>query len=47
MDSKSNEIGAVQLLSELYELKATTVTLDAMGCQKEIARKIIKRGGPW
>jgi predicted transposase YbfD/YdcC len=47
VDSKSNEITAVPLLLELLELKGATVTLDAMGCQKEIARKIIERGGQY
>jgi predicted transposase YbfD/YdcC len=47
VDSKSNEITAVPLLLELLELKGATVTLDAMGCQKEIARKIIDRGGQY
>jgi predicted transposase YbfD/YdcC len=47
VDSKSNEITAVPLLLELLELKGATVTLDAMGCQKEIARKIVERGGEY
>jgi predicted transposase YbfD/YdcC len=47
VDCKSNEITAVPLLLELLELKGATVTLDAMGCQKEIARKIIERGGQY
>jgi predicted transposase YbfD/YdcC len=47
VDSKSNEITAVPLLLELLELKGATVTLDAMGCQKEIAQKIIERGGQY
>lgn len=47
VDSKSNEITAVPLLLELLELRGATVTLDAMGCQKEIARKIVERGGQY
>jgi predicted transposase YbfD/YdcC len=47
VDSKSNEITAVPLLLELLELNGATVTLDAMGCQKEIARKIVERGGQY
>ncbi len=47
VEAKSNEITAVPLLLELLELKGATVTLDAMGCQKEIARKIIDRGGQY
>ena len=45
VDSKSNEITAIPLLLELLELKGATVTIDAMGCQKEIAAKIVAGGG--
>ena len=41
VDSKSNEITAIPLLLELLDLKGATVTIDAMGCQKEIAAKIV------
>jgi predicted transposase YbfD/YdcC len=37
---KSNEITAIPDLLDLLTLKGATVTIDAMGCQKEIARKI-------
>ena len=37
---KSNEIAAIPNLLDLLTLKGATVTIDAMGCQKEIARKI-------
>ena len=47
VDSKSNEITAIPLLLELLDLKGATVTIDAMGCQKEIARKIVDRGGEY
>src|SRR5690348_14999882 len=46
-DTKSNEITAIPLLLELLELKGATVTIDAMGCQKEIAEKIIDRQGDY
>ena len=39
-DAKSNEITAIPQLLELLELKGCIVTLDAMGCQTEIAEKI-------
>lgn len=45
-DSKSNEITAIpELLKllELLELKGCLVTIDAMGCQKEIAKQIIEK----
>jgi predicted transposase YbfD/YdcC len=38
--SQSNEITAVPKLLEILELTGAIVTLDAMGCQKEIAGKI-------
>lgn len=47
VDSKSNEITAIPLLLELLDLKDAIVTIDAMGCQKEIAGKILSRGGDY
>jgi predicted transposase YbfD/YdcC len=43
VDSKSNEMTAIPLLLELLDLKGCIVTLDAMGCQKEIAAAIRER----
>lgn len=40
-EEKSNEITAIPELIEALELKGSTVTLDAMGCQKEIVAAII------
>jgi predicted transposase YbfD/YdcC len=42
---KSNEITAIPELLDLLELHGAIVTIDAMGCQKAIASKIIERGG--
>src|SRR5699024_9683035 len=42
-DSKSNEITAIPELLELLFLKKSIVTIDAMGTQKKIAEKIIKK----
>ena len=42
---KSNEITAIPKLLEMLTLKDATVTFDAMGCQKEIARKIVASEG--
>lgn len=39
-DAKSNEITAIPELLNLLDLKKSLVTIDAMGCQKEIAEKI-------
>jgi predicted transposase YbfD/YdcC len=43
VDAKSNEITAIPQLLKLLELKGALITIDAMGCQKEIARAIIKQ----
>ena len=40
---KSNEITAIPDLLDLLVLKGSTVTIDAMGCQKEIAAKIVDK----
>ena len=40
VDDKSNEITAIPRLLELIEIQGALVTIDAMGCQKEIARTI-------
>lgn len=45
VDSKSNEITAIPTLLELLDLQGALVTIDAMGCQKAIARKIVDQGG--
>jgi predicted transposase YbfD/YdcC len=39
----SNEITAVPLLLQLLELKGCIVTLDALHCQKDTAKEILKR----
>lgn len=46
-DSKSNEITAIPKLLDLLNVKDAIVTIDAMGCQKEIAQKIIEGGGDY
>lgn len=40
VDQKSNEITAIPVLLEKLLLEGSIITIDAMGCQKEIARKI-------
>jgi predicted transposase YbfD/YdcC len=40
---KSNEITAIPELLGLLELRGASVTIDAMGCQAEIAEKIVER----
>jgi predicted transposase YbfD/YdcC len=41
VDAKSNEITAIPKLLEMLEISGCLVTIDAMGCQTEIARKIV------
>ena len=43
VDEKSNEIMAIPKLLDLLELAGTVVTVDAMGCQREIASRIIEK----
>ena len=47
VDAKSNEITAIPKLLELLDLKGTVVTIDAMGCQKSIAARIVAGGGDY
>jgi predicted transposase YbfD/YdcC len=44
-EEKSNEITAIPELLRSIDLKNTIVTIDAMGCQKEIVRQIDQGGG--
>mgnify|MGYP003576402418 CR=1 FL=1 len=44
---KSNEIAAIPKLLELLELNGALVTIDAIGCQKEIAKQIVAGGGDY
>jgi len=43
VDDKSNEITAIPKLLEMLELTGAIVTIDAMGCQKDIAKKIVDK----
>lgn len=47
VDTKSNEITAIPKLLEVLELTGAIVTIDAMGCQKEIAAKIREKGADY
>jgi predicted transposase YbfD/YdcC len=44
-EEKSNEITAIPELLKQIELTDSLITIDAMGCQKEIARDIVDGGG--
>jgi len=47
VEGKSNEITAVPKLLELLDLKGAFVSIDAMGCQKEIAARVVEGGGQY
>lgn len=44
-EEKSNEITAIPHLLEMIDIRNAVVTIDAMGCQKEIAQKIVEGKG--
>lgn len=46
-EEKSNEITAIPELLKTIDVRGATVTLDAMGCQKTIARAIIDGGADY
>jgi predicted transposase YbfD/YdcC len=43
VDAESNEVTAIPRLIELLDLKGCVVTIDAAGCQKEIAARIVAK----
>jgi predicted transposase YbfD/YdcC len=45
--AKTNEITVIPEAIDLLDLQGSTVTIDAMGCQKDIAQKIIDKGGDY
>jgi predicted transposase YbfD/YdcC len=47
VDGKSNEIKAIPQLLELLDLAGALVTIDAIGCQKAIAKAIVAGGGDY
>jgi len=44
---KSNEITAIPALLSLLKIKGLIVTIDAIGCQKKIARQIVEQRGDY
>ena len=46
-EEKSNEITAIPELLDLLDIKNALITIDAMGCQKDIAEKIVKKQGDY
>lgn len=47
VDDKSNEITAVPLLLKLLDIEGCVVTIDAMGCQTQIAQAITQAGADY
>jgi predicted transposase YbfD/YdcC len=47
VDAKSNEITAIPKLLEILEFSGALVTIDAMGCQTEIAEQIVAAGADY
>jgi predicted transposase YbfD/YdcC len=46
-EDKSNEIKAIPELLKTIDVDGCVVTIDAMGCQKEIAKQIVAQGGDY
>jgi predicted transposase YbfD/YdcC len=46
-EEKSNEITAIPQLLDVLFIEGCTVTIDAMGCQKNIAATIVDKGGDY
>jgi predicted transposase YbfD/YdcC len=46
-EEKSNEITAIPKLLELLHIKGAIITIDAMGCQRDIAAKIVDGGADY
>lgn len=46
-DEKSNEITAIPELIDILNVSGAVVTIDAAGCQKNIAKQIVDRGGDY
>jgi NADH/NAD ratio-sensing transcriptional regulator Rex len=41
VDNKLNEVSAIPKLLEILDIKNSIITIDAMGCQRDIAKTII------
>lgn len=45
VDKKSNELTAIPALIEMLEIADSVITIDAMGCQKDLTSLIVKKKG--
>jgi predicted transposase YbfD/YdcC len=46
-EGKGKELSGIEHLLELLDLNGAVVSIDALGCQKEMARKILDAGGQY
>jgi predicted transposase YbfD/YdcC len=46
-EDKSNEITAIPILIEALDIENSVISIDAMGCQKDIVEKILKKKGDY
>lgn len=46
-EEKSNEITAIPKLLEMLNVEGTIITIDAMGCQTDIAKQIVTQGADY
>jgi len=47
VDEKSNEITAIPRLLEMIDVKGRIITTDAMGCQRDVAKRVIDKKGDY
>jgi predicted transposase YbfD/YdcC len=47
VEGKSNEITALPALLKLLDITGCVVTMDAMGCQKDLAKQVKEQGGDY
>lgn len=47
VEDKSNEIAALPTLPDLLDLKEAVVTIDVIGCQREVAAAAVAGGADW
>ena len=47
VDKKSNEIVAIPKLLNMLQLEGAIITIDAMGCQREIAKQIVDKNADY
>jgi predicted transposase YbfD/YdcC len=46
-EEKSNEINAIPVLLKMIDISGSTITIDAIGCQKKIAKQIVDKNADY